>query len=524
MLQQKSIRNNHQKFQTTECRTQKKKKSALKYNKSTHFADWYLEIVTKCDLIEKTEIKGCYVLKPLTMFIWNEIKNHMNQTITSLDVEEEYFPLFASENALRLESTFFDGFTAEVAWVTHGGKNKLKHKIAVRPTSETIIYPHFKTRINSYRDLPIKMNQWCNTVRWEFDDPKPFLQSREFLWQEGHTAYADKKEAEKEVDVILDLYANVYHELCAVPVIKGTKTRIETFPGADYTKTVECYIGGSGRAIQGATSHHLGQRFSNDKAFDIWYLNENMERDYVYQNSWGLSTRTIGAMVLSHSDHYGLVIPPKLAKIQIVIVAINNDRVLVDKCMEIQHRLKCNEFRVKFDNREDKGFGFKCTESELKGIPIRIEIGYEEIKNDECTISRRDLIENGEKFKLKIDDYFENEISNLLDKMQNDLYLKAKKKLSEGRKTVYDWKEFLEQVQNGNIVDAPHCMETECEELILIESKEYFVSQPDINGVGSTGKAKALCIPDEQNEITSQTLCVRCKSKAKKWILFGRSY
>eukprot|EP01084_Bolivina_argentea_P157091 273761_1 len=525
------------------------------FEKTTNFGEWYREIVTKCDLIDYTDISGCYVLKPLSYFIWKQIKSYMDKHITSLGVDEAYFPLFATEKSLKKESEFFDAFSAEVAWITHCGKDysqkkyELSEKFAIRPTSESIIYPMFSKWIKSHKQLPYKVNQWCNVVRWEFDNPTPFLRSREFLWQEGHTAYSDLKEAEKEVDVILDLYANTYKNMCAVPTIKGTKTKHETFPGADYSRTVECFISGSGRAIQGATSHHLGQRFSkgvsaeerhadenkmtsdsekNHKknSFDIKYLDKDKTWKYVYQNSWGFTTRSIGVMILSHSDNKGLVLPPKVAKIQIVIFAVNKSKNLKDKCVEIYERLKNNEFRVFLDDRYGVSYGYKCNEWELKGVPIRIEIGNRDIKNEQCTVVRRDMIEMKEKMRVNVDDKLEIVVGKLMEDMHNNLYCKAEQKLKDSRKTVRCWDMFLKEIQNGNIVDAPHCNEIECEKLILSESKEYFMKQVDIYGVGQTGKAKALCIPKdkEEAEITKDTVCVRCKNKATKWILFGRSY
>eukprot|EP01083_Nonionella_stella_P191036 707344_1 len=507
-------------------------------DKYTQFGDWYKEIVTKCDLIDYTDISGCYVLRPLSYFIWEQIQSFMDFEIKKLGVQNAYFPLFVSEDALKSESKHFADFNPEVAWVTHSGDTKLDKKIAVRPTSETIMYPMFAKWIRSFRDLPLKLNQWCNVVRWEFSNPTPFLRTREFLWQEGHTAHATQEEANEEVYAVLDMYSRTYSEICAIPTIKGIKTKNETFPGADYSTTVEGYIPGSGRGIQGATSHCLGKNFA--KMFKINFLDENNKTKQVIQNSWGFTTRSIGVMIMNHSDNKGLVLPPKVAQIQVVIIPIYNNKkikpeIINNKCIEIEKKLKLVNIRTYFDNRIGKKPGYKFNEWELKGIPIRIEIGVRDINKNCVMVARRDEMEektdNLVKISIQIDNEngFVNKIQQLLIDIHDNLYKKAVEIRDKNIVTIKQWNEFLNEIQNGKIVLGPHCNTDECEDLIQIETREYFAKQPDIYGVGQSGKAKALCIPlNQQTDLSKQDIqCFHyktCNKKAKKWILFGRSY
>jgi len=511
-------------------------KEGITCDKYTQFGDWYKEIVTKCDLIDYTDISGCYVLRPSSYFIWEQIQTFMDSEIKKLGVSNAYFPLFVSEDALKSESKHFEDFNPEVAWVTHSGDTELDKKIAVRPTSETIMYPMFARWIRSFRDLPLKLNQWCNVVRWEFSNPTPFLRTREFLWQEGHTAHATQQEADVEVKAVLDLYAATYREICAVPTIQGIKTKNETFPGADYSMTVEGYIPGSGRGIQGATSHCLGQNFG--KMFKIQFLDEHNQPQIPIQNSWGFTTRSIGVMVMNHSDNKGLVLPPKVAQIQVVIIPIYDQKkiesgVIDALALQVENRLKTAAIRSYFDNRTGKNAGFKFNEWELKGIPIRIEIGARDVAKQAVMVARRDeREEKGDKLvkvSMPLDDTFVAGIEKLMLEIHENLYRKAVKARDDNIVEVSDWQAFLQQIQNGKIVLAPHCNDDTCEDLIQKETREYFASQPDLTGVGATGKAKALCIPLEQkSELSTQNVqCFHfntCKKQAKKWILFGRSY
>ncbi|CAH8545842.1 unnamed protein product [Schistosoma turkestanicum] len=301
--------------------TKKQSKLALEASRETHFSDWYSELIVKSELLDYYDISGCYVIRPWAYHIWQSIQRFMDEKLEVMGVENAYFPMFVSKSALECEKKHIADFAPEVAWVTKSGNTDLMEPIAIRPTSETVMYPTFAKWIQSHRDLPLRINQWSNVVRWEFKHPQPFLRTREFLWQEGHTAFADKADAEAEVRQILDLYAEVYEYLLAVPVVKGRKTDHEKFPGGDYTTTVEIYIDGNGRAIQGATSHHLGQNFSH--MFNVTYDHPVTGKPaYVYQNSWGLTTRTLGVVVMVHSDDKGLVLPPRVAPYQHVLNVI----------------------------------------------------------------------------------------------------------------------------------------------------------------------------------------------------------
>ncbi|KFQ82772.1 Bifunctional glutamate/proline--tRNA ligase, partial [Phoenicopterus ruber ruber] len=352
----------------------KQTRLGLEAKKEENLADWFSQVITKSEMIEYYDVSGCYVLRPWAYAIWEAIKNFFDAEIKKLGVENCYFPMFVSQAALEKEKTHIADFAPEVAWVTRSGKTDLAEPIAVRPTSETVMYPAYAKWVQSHRDLPIKLNQWCNVVRWEFKHPQPFLRTREFLWQEGHTAFATYEEAAEEVMQILDLYAQVYEDLLAIPVVKGRKTEKEKFAGGDYTTTVEAFISASGRAIQGATSHHLGQNFS--KMFEIVFEDPKKpgEKQFAYQNSWGITTRTIGVMTMIHGDNMGLVLPPRVACVQVVIIpcGITNSlseedkEALLKKCNEYRNRLLSVNIRVRADLRDNYSPGWKFNHWELK--------------------------------------------------------------------------------------------------------------------------------------------------------------
>merc|ERR1712141_919810 len=332
---------------------QKITRLGMEAKKADNLADWYSQIIVKAELLEYYDVSGCYILRPWAYSIWELIQSFFDGEIKKLGVENCYFPIFVSHAALEKEKDHIEDFAPEVAWVTKSGDSEMAEPVAIRPTSETAMYPTFAKWIQSYRDLPLKLNQWNNVVRWEFKQPQPFLRSREFLWQEGHTAFATPEEARLEVDTILELYRRIYEELLAVPVICGRKTEKEKFAGGDYTMTTEAYIAASGRAIQGATSHHLGQNFS--KMFEIVFEDPATgEKKHVYQNSWGFTTRSLGVMVLVHGDDKGLILPPKSAPIQVVIVPCGvtvsleeSQRIaLIDACKMIESELKHGGIKV----------------------------------------------------------------------------------------------------------------------------------------------------------------------------------
>eukprot|EP01129_Flabellula_baltica_P010630 TRINITY_DN450_c0_g2_i1.p1 TRINITY_DN450_c0_g2~~TRINITY_DN450_c0_g2_i1.p1 ORF type:complete len:362 (+),score=91.27 TRINITY_DN450_c0_g2_i1:1333-2418(+) len=343
--------------------------------KEENFSEWYVQCVTKGELIEYTDISGCYVMRPNSYGLWEQIQNYFDAKIKKSGVKNAYFPVFVSKSALEAESDFVEGFTPEVAWVTRSGSSELAEPIAVRPTSEAIMYPMFSKWIRSWRDMPLRLNQWCNVVRWEFKQTIPFLRGREFLWQEGHSAYATQEEAEVEVLEILEYYRQVYEEVLAVPVIKGIKTDIEKFAGGFYTTTVEAFIPSNGRAVQAATSHCLGQNFS--KAFDISFEVDRKTRGHAWQNSWGLSTRSLGTMVMIHGDDNGLVFPPRAAPIQVAIIPITNKKnfdEITSKVLDIEAELKEAGVRAFGDVASHHKPGFKYNYYELTGFINNLEL------------------------------------------------------------------------------------------------------------------------------------------------------
>ena len=351
--------------------------------KETNFSDWYSEVIVKSEMVDYYDISGCYILRPWSYEIWERIQNFFDSLIKTLDVKNVYFPMFVSEKALTKEKEHIAGFSPEVAWVTRSGKSEIDPPIAIRPTSETIMYPSFAKWIRSHRDLPLKINQWTNIVRWEFKNPTPFIRTREFLWQEGHTAHSTFEEAEEMVFKILKFYKMVYEDLLACPVIQGKKSENEKFAGGFYTTSIETMLP-NGKGVQCATSHHLGQNFS--KMFEINFLDKNKEKKLVWQTSWGLTTRTIGVLVMMHGDNNGLVLPPKISPIQVVIIPIktskDDPKEILGKGEEIFKLLKDNGIRVEFDDSEMHTPGWKYAQWELKGVPIRIEYGKKDLLQD----------------------------------------------------------------------------------------------------------------------------------------------
>uniref|UniRef100_F6T8P3 Bifunctional glutamate/proline--tRNA ligase n=1 Tax=Ciona intestinalis TaxID=7719 RepID=F6T8P3_CIOIN len=503
----------------------KQSRLGLEATKLGDLPNWYSQVITKAEMVEYYDISGCYILRPWSYGIWEKIKEFFDAEIKKLGVENSYFPIFVSQAALEREKNHIDDFAPEVAWVTKSGETELQEPIAVRPTSETVMYPAYAKWIQSHRDLPLKYNQWCNIVRWEFKHPQPFLRTREFLWQEGHTAFAEAKEAQEEVLQILDLYAQVYEDLLAIPVVCGRKTDKEKFAGGDYTTTVEAFISASGRAIQGATSHHLGQNFS--KMFDISFEDPNQVKNVIaYQNSWGLTTRTIGVMVMVHGDDKGLVLPPKVANLQVVIVPCGvtaslpeeDKKVLYSKCDDYLSKLKSVGIRAKSDTRDNYSPGWKFNHWELKGVPIRLEVGPRDLKQQQCVVVLR---HDGRKITIPDADVTTS-IADLLVTIQAEMKAKAVKDLSENMVAVDTWEEFLKQLDQGKIIQAPFCMETPAEDWIKTNSAR---DQDVVVGAPSMG-AKSLCVPFKPlKELSPGQLCISGNGKpAKAYCLFGRSY
>lgn len=499
----------------------------LEAKKEENLSDWYSQVITKAELIEYYDVSGCYILRPWSYAIWETIKDFFDKEIKKLGVENSYFPMFVSHHALEKEKTHIDDFAPEVAWVTKSGKSDLAEPIAIRPTSETVMYPSYAKWIKSHRDLPLKLNQWCNVVRWEFKHPQPFLRTREFLWQEGHTAYAGADDAIEEVYTILELYAQVYEHLLAIPVVRGRKTEKEKFAGGDFTTTVEAYISASGRAIQGATSHHLGQNFS--KMFDIVIEDPERrgEKDFVYQNSWGLTTRTIGVVVMVHGDNMGLVLPPRVASVQVIIVPCgitaslseSDTKALLTKCEELKDSLTKARVRCKTDTRDNYSPGWKFNHWELKGVPIRIEVGPRDIKQNQVVAVRR---HNGQKVTLK-NDNLGKQIVDMLEDIQNIMFARAKADLDKYLVVSHNWDDFCNSLDQKKIIQAPFCGEIPCEDNIKKDSARDAVVEEGAPAMG----AKGLCIPFKQpEELKPGAKCIhpKCNNKAKFFTLFGRSY
>uniref|UniRef100_A0AAY4BYC7 Glutamate--tRNA ligase n=1 Tax=Denticeps clupeoides TaxID=299321 RepID=A0AAY4BYC7_9TELE len=497
----------------------------LEAKKEENLAEWYSQVITKAEMIEYYDVSGCYVLRPWSFSIWEAIKDFFDTEIKKLGVENCYFPMFVSQAALEKEKSHIADFAPEVAWVTRSGKTELAEPIAVRPTSETVMYPAYAKWVQSHRDLPIKLNQWCNVVRWEFKHPQPFLRTREFLWQEGHTAFATKEEAAEEVLQILELYARVYEELMAIPVVKGRKTEKEKFAGGDYTTTVEAYISASGRAIQGATSHHLGQNFS--KMFEIVFEDPKKpgEKQLAYQNSWGLTTRTIGVLTMVHGDNMGLVLPPRVACLQVIIIPCGITASLTDaekdkltaQCSKYLSRLQKAGVRVKTDFRDNYSPGWKFNHWELKGVPVRLEVGPKDLKQGQCVAVRRDT---GEKITIP-EASTESRITQLLEDIQNNLFNKASNDLKKHMVSADSMETFQKELDQGKIVQIPFCGVIECEDWI----KKTTAKDQDLEPGAPSMGAKSLCIPFEPlKTLQPGQKCVCGKEPAKYYTLFGRSY
>lgn len=489
--------------------------------KEENFADWYTQVVVKGELLDYYDISGCYVIRPSAYFIWECVQSFFDREIKKLGVENAYFPLFVSKSKLETEKNHIEGFSPEVAWVTHCGSSKLPEPIAIRPTSETIMYPSFAKWIRSYRDLPLKMNQWNAVVRWEFKQPTPFIRSREFLWQEGHTAHKNEEEAVKMVFDILELYKRWYEEYLAVPVIKGLKSEGEKFPGGNFTTTAEAFIPENGRAIQAATSHYLGTNFA--KMFNIEFLDENEEKQYVHQTSWGCTTRSIGIMIMTHSDDKGLVLPPNVSRYKAVIIPIvyknSDEHAIYSYCKEIEKILKCSEINCILDNRTIYSPGYKYNHWELRGVPIRIEVGPKDLEKNCCVFVRRDT---GEKMPVEKDSIV-LEIQKILVDIHKNLFLKAKKKLDNSIAQVKTFDEVMDALNKKKMVLAPWCEDIQTEEEIKKETQRLSVNQTNVE-TSLSGAMKPLCIPLDQPPLEPNTKCFWTGREAKRWCLFGRSY
>jgi prolyl-tRNA synthetase len=471
--------------------------------KSEEFSEWYTQVILKSELADYAPIKGCIVFREYSYAIWEKIKDFFNSKIKKTGHKNAYFPLFIPESFLRREAEHFEGFVPECAWVTMGGSSELEERLAVRPTSETIMYTMYKKWIRGWRDLPLKLNQWCNIVRWETAATKPFLRTREFLWQEGHTAHATKEEADKEVMDILNIYKDLVENHLAIPVLIGVKTENEKFAGALYTTTLEALMP-DGKALQLGTSHNLGQNFS--KVFDIKFIGEDEEEHYVWQTSWGVSTRLIGALVMVHGDDRGLVLPPRVAEYRVVIVPIPYKNVeketILEKAREVFSKLKENGISAILDDRAEYTPGWKFNHWELKGVPIRIEIGPRDVKKEQVITVRRDTFE---KVAVK-DEELITAIEEMLTEIQDNLFDRAKRFLNDSITRVEVYEKFKEVLEGkGGFIEACWCSNSRCEEKIKEE----------------TGATIRL-IPFEKEDVFSD--CIYCGGKADRIVYFARAY
>ena len=462
------------------------------------FARWYTDIVIKTELADYTDTKGCIAIKPYGYAIWENIQNYADNLFKKSGVKNTYFPLLIPESMLQKEKDHVEGFAPEVAWVTEAGEEKLEERLCIRPTSETIIMTMYKKWLSSWRDLPFVYNQWCNVLRWE-KETRPFLRSREFLWQEGHTIHETKEEAIERTLKMLEIYVDVAENFLAIPVIKGIKTETEKFAGADRTYTIEAMMY-DGKALQLGTSHYFGQNFT--KAFDVKFQDRDGKQKYPYQTSWGISTRMIGAIIMAHGDNRGLKLPPKVAPIQVVIVpiAIHKDGVK-EKAEEIYNSLK-NKYRVEIDLKDQVSPGYKFNYWEMKGVPIRIEIGPRDIENGVCVVVRRDTLE---KSIIKLEE-LENYIDKLLNNIHENMFEICKKRMVQKTTTASNLEEFQNNMnEEQGFIKAMWCGSSECEAKI----KELTT-------------AKSRCMPFEQENIGD--VCVCCGKKANKMVIWGKQY
>lgn len=483
--------------------------------RADNYSQWYNELVIKADLAEQSAVRGCMVIKPYGYAIWEKMQHQLDTMFKETGVQNAYFPLLIPKSFLSKEADHVEGFAKECAVVTHyrlknnpNGQGvvvdpeaRLEEELIIRPTSETIIWNTYRNWINSYRDLPLLVNQWANVFRWEMRT-RLFLRTAEFLWQEGHTAHATKEEAEAKAIEMLNVYADFAEKYMAVPVVKGVKTANERFAGALETYTIEAMMQ-DGKALQSGTSHFLGQNFA--KAFDVKFINKENKLDYVWATSWGVSTRLMGALIMTHSDDNGLVLPPKLAPIQVVIVPIYRSQEQLDtinaKVAPIVENLKKQGISVKYDNADNKRPGFKFADYELKGVPVRLVLGARDIENGTIEVMRRDTLE---KETVSIEG-IEGYVEKLLDDIQNNIYTKALNHRLEMTTKVDTWEDFKTQIEKGGFILAHWDGTTETEEKIKEETK-----------------ATIRCIPLDGEE--EEGKCIYTGKPSKRRVIFARNY
>lgn len=461
------------------------------------FAQWYTDVVKQADLVDYGPVRGTMIIKPEGFALWENIRDELDRQIKATGHSNVSFPLFIPESLLQKEKDHVEGFAPEVAWVTHGGEEELSERLVVRPTSEALFCEYYAKNIHSYRDLPMLYNQWSNVVRWE-KTTRPFLRSLEFLWQEGHTAHATYEDAAEEADKMLGVYADVVENHLAIPVVRGRKTEKEKFAGADYTLTIESLMH-DGKALQSGTSHHFGSGFA--EAFDINYLDENGKQQFVHQTSWGITTRLIGALIMVHGDNRGLVVPPRIAPTQAMIVPVAQHKEgVLDKAYDLLDRLK-GVARVSIDP-SDKMPGWKFNEYEMKGIPVRVEMGPKDIEKEQVVLVRRDT---GEKEFISLSEV-EERLPALLEEIQQGLFDKALAHRNEKTTVATNMEEFNQTLdQDPGFIKAMWCGDLECEEKIKEETA-----------------ATSRCIPFEQEKVSDS--CVCCGKEAKELVYWAKAY
>ncbi|MCI8501505.1 MAG: proline--tRNA ligase [Oscillospiraceae bacterium] len=462
------------------------------------FAQWYTDVVKKAEMIDYSSVKGCMVFRPYGYAIWENIQKDLDARFKATGHENVYMPMLIPESLLQKEKDHVEGFAPEVAWVTQGGQEKLSERLCIRPTSEVLFCEHYAKVINSYRDLPKLYNQWCSVMRWE-KTTRPFLRNSEFLWQEGHTMHETAEEAQAETMRMLNVYADFYKESLAIPVVKGQKTEKEKFAGAVATYTIEPMMH-NGVALQGGTSHYFGDGFA--KSFGITFTGRDNTLRYPHQTSWGVSTRMIGAIIMVHGDDSGLILPPKIAPVQVAIVPVAQHKAgVLEKAREVADSLK-DAFRIKLDD-SDNSPGWKFSQYEMKGVPLRLEIGPRDIEQGQCVLVRRD---NREKTVVKLE-ALSAEIEKALQAVHDGLYEKALKNLEEKTFTARNYDEFLDIAENHpGFIKAMWCGDAACEDKLK----------------DATGGVKSRCIPFEEEQLADT--CVCCGKPAKHMVYWGKQY
>ena len=463
------------------------------------FAQWYTDVVKKAELMDYSSVKGCMIFRPYGYAIWENIQKDLDARFKALGHENVYMPMFIPESLLQKEKDHVEGFAPECAWVTIGGQNKLTEKLCVRPTSETLFCEHFKNVIQSYRDLPKLYNQWCSVVRWE-KTTRPFLRTSEFLWQEGHTMHETEEEAREETLRMLKVYEDFYLEALAIPAVTGQKTEKEKFAGAEATYTIEPMMH-NGVALQGGTTHYFGDGFA--KAFDITFTGRDNQVRYPHQTSWGVSTRMIGAIIMTHGDDSGLILPPAIAPIQVVIVPIAQHKEgVLDKANELYDRLKAQGLRVKLDD-SDQSTGWKFSQYEMKGVPVRLEIGPKDMENNSCVLVSRVTREK----KFVSLDNLEEEVKAMLAQVHDELVARATANRIDKTCDATTHEEFLSIAENKpGFIRAMWCGDSACEDQLKDE----------------TGGVKSRCIPFVEDHLSD--VCVCCGKPAKHMVIWGRQY